>query len=83
MSQPVPSRQFFGTQELTRPLLLETLRGLVPIAQQQEALADLGTLVTLGHDVERDPLGDSQALAIEVVLSFRVVARGDGADCFA
>ena len=82
MSEHVPCRRFSQTQVLTRPLFLETLRRLVPVAQQQKALANLGTLVTLGHDVERDPLGDPQALAVEVILSFRVVARGDSADWF-
>lgn len=64
----------------TGTLLLETLRRLVPVAKQQESLTDLGRLESLGHDIERDSLGDLEALAVEVVRSLRVVARGDGAD---
>lgn len=69
-----------GCVELTSTLFLEALGRLVPVAKQEEPLANFGRLKALGHDVERDSLSDLEALAIKVVLPFRVVSRGDGAD---
>ena len=51
------------------------------MAEEQEALADLGRLETFGHDVEGNALGHAQAFAIQVISPFRVVASGDSTDC--
>lgn len=67
--------------QLTSPLFLKSLSGLIPVTEQQETLANLGRLVALGHDVEGTFLGDAKALAVQIVRSLGVISRGDGTDC--